>query len=146
MSDLVVVDEAAIFVGGVTIVEAIGYAAGSDIPVWSKTYSQAATGSFANFQHTPGDAAAVLRYATTARTSKNHPVYLFNYFHGVGSDSTTNADDLNPAQKTAIEEYADDWMAGYSDGVNTYVRAGPNGATATARLVLSSVRHRDFRT
>jgi hypothetical protein len=125
-------------------VETIGYAAGSDVPVFSKTYSQAGTGSFATFIACPGDCAALVRYTTTARTPKNHPVYLFNYFHSCGINTSGASDLLNTAQKTAIGTYASAWLSGFSDGTNTYVRAGPNGATATGQLVEQYVMHRDF--
>lgn len=144
ISDLIVADEAAALGDKQTIVHTWGYAAGSDVPVFSKAYTTAGTISTTFGGDTPGQCAAVLRYSTTARTSKNHPIYLFNFFHGATHDSAGAADVLYSTMKTAIEEYADDWMAGYSDGVNTYVRAGPNGATATARLVETYISHRDF--
>src|ERR1700748_2666187 len=80
-SDAVVTAEKAIYgINVCTIVQTIGYAAGSDIPVFNKTYSTNGTGSFTSWVGTPGDCTALLRYSTTARTPKNHPVYLFNYF------------------------------------------------------------------
>jgi hypothetical protein len=85
-----------------------------------------------------------VRYSTTARSAKNHPIYLFNYYHGIGSDGSAGVDVLDASQKAALETYATAWMAGFSDGTITAVRAGPNGATATSRLVLPEVRHRDF--
>jgi hypothetical protein len=69
---------------------------------------------------------------------------LFNYFHGVGQNTTGAADLMNTAQRTAIGTYASSWISGFSDGTNTYVRAGPNGATATGSLVDQYVMHRDF--
>jgi len=144
-ADLVVADEAEIYTSEVTIIQADGYAAGSDVPVFTKAYTTAGVGSFFAGAACPGDCAAVERYSTTAKTSKNHPVYLFNYFHGVKGDGAGSIDDVNPAQKTAYDEYGTDWIAGYSDGTNTYVRAGPNGATAISRLTHPFVRHRDFK-
>jgi hypothetical protein len=143
--DLVVADEADIFQSDVTIVRVDGYAAGSDVPVHTEAYTTAGAGSFASSDDTPGDAAALLRYSTTARSTKNHPVYLFNYFHGARFLAGSDADSLISGQKTAIEEYGTDWIAGYSDGTNTYVRAGPNGATAVSRIVSPFITHRDFR-
>jgi hypothetical protein len=145
-SDAVVTAEKAIYssVVPVTIVAATGYAAGSDVPVWSKTYSTVGTLATSTLQAAPGDCAALLRYATTARTSKNHPVYLFNYFHGVFMQSSPSQDSVYVNQKTAIETYATSWIAGFSDGALTLVRAGPNGATATSRLCETYITHRDF--
>jgi hypothetical protein len=143
--DLVVPDEAAIFISDVEIVRVDGYAAGSDVPVHTEAYTTVGTMAASVSDDVPGDCAALLRYSTTARSSKNHPVYLFNYFHGARMLAGSDADTLWATQKTAIEEYGDDWMAGYSDGTNTYVRAGPNGATAVSRIVSAFITHRDFR-
>jgi hypothetical protein len=85
-----------------------------------------------------------VRYGTAARSSKNHPVYLFNYYHRMHNDSTT-FDVINATQKTILTTYASAWISpGFSDGVNSYVRAGPNGATATGVVVENYLTHRDF--
>jgi hypothetical protein len=145
LSDAIVTAEKAIFPNRVTIVETIGYAAGSDVPVFTRAYSTVGTGSFTNTTAAPGEVAALVRYSTTARTPKNHPVYLFNYYHGVGWDSVEGVvDELGPDQKTAIATYATAWITGFSDGTITAVRAGPNGATATGSLVEDFLTHRDF--
>jgi hypothetical protein len=145
-SDAVVAAEKVALSGNVTIVETIGYEAGSDVPVFSKTYSQAGTGSFAGtITYTPGQTAALLRWSTTARTSKNHPIYLFNYYHGVlVKSSSAPFDELSADQKSAIDTYAGAWISGFSDGTHTLVRAGPNGATATGHQCEKYVTHRDF--
>lgn len=142
--DAVTADEKPIYRDDVSIVQGVGYEAGSDVPVFTKTYSLAGTGSFTSPVDTPGDCAALLRYATAARSSKNHPVYLYNYFHGALGTYGSAADSLASDQKTAIEEYGDDWLAGFSDGTHTCVRAGPNGATAVSRFVHPYITHRDF--
>lgn len=127
----------------VTIVEALGYAAGSDVPVATKTYSLAGTASLVTGSPCPGDVAALIRYSTTAKTPKNHPVYLFNYYHGVW-DVSSDVDKLNAGQRTLFGTYAAAWISGFSDGSITCVRAGPNGATATGSLVEQYLTHRDF--
>lgn len=147
LSDAVVTAEkAALLSTGnlTTIVETIGYAAGSDVPVFSKTYTTAGTFNPAGNPIAPGDCALLVRYATTARTAKNHPVYLWNYYHGVALNGPSAPDTPLIAQRTALGTYATAWLAGFSDGTNTLVRAGPNGATATGQLVETAVRHRDF--
>lgn len=144
LADAVVADEKAIYDSDTTIVEAVGYAAGSDVPVFMKSYSVAGTGSFTGNSQA-GEVAALARYETTARTSKNHPIYLFNYYHGcVNQSGAGNEDKLTTSQKTAIETYGAAWIAGYSDSVNTLVRAGPNGATGTAMECEEYTTHRDF--
>jgi hypothetical protein len=130
--------------GTSTIIQTIGYAAGSDVPVFTKAYSLTPTQTFTNWQEVPGDCTALMRYATTARTPKNHPVYLFNYYHGVGNATGGAADTLNPAQRSALGTYAAAWLSGFSDGTLTYVRAGPNGATAVGIANDTQITHRDF--
>lgn len=145
-SDAIVTAEKAIYqVGwGVSIVATYGYDAGSDVPVFSKTYATAATGSFTSWQPSPGDACALIRFSTSSRSSKNHPIYLFSYIHGVGNTSTQPADTLNANQRTAIGTYASAWVSGFSDGAVTHNRCGPQGHVATGQLVDTVIRHRDF--
>lgn len=133
------------------IVEAIGYNAGTATStnphgdaVWTKTYSVAGTFSPAVGDNpAPGDAAAIIRYDTDARSTKNHPVYLFNYYHSAYM-SGTNSDNLAADQKTLLEAYADQWITGFSDGAITRERCGPRGAVSTGRRVDPFIRHRDF--
>lgn len=136
--------EKAIYGAVVTIVSTTGYAAGSEIPVFSKTYSTAGTLTGLGLP-SPGDACGLVRYSTTARTTKNHPIYLFNYYHGVAAASSTTPDTINTAQVTAYGTYAGAWVgAGFSDGSTSYHRAGPNGATATGYIVEPYITHRDL--
>lgn len=142
--DAITTAEKAIFTSDITIVQAIGYNAGSDVPVASKTYSLSGTLSSSGNLPMPGECAAILRYSTAARTTKNHPVYLFNYFHGARCSSISGTDGLFGTQRTAIETYAGSWISGFSDGSITAVRAGPNGAAATGHETGQYVTHRDF--
>jgi hypothetical protein len=147
-ADAVVAAEKAIYSsasGACSITSAVGYAAGSDVPIFSKPYSVAGTGGSLGGTMGPGDAAALVRWATTARSSKNHPIYLFSFFHCPRiTISETIPDTLTAAYVTALQTYANAWMSGFSDGTNTYVRAGPNGATATGAFVEAQVTHRDL--
>ncbi len=143
LSDAIVTAEKAILPSTSTIVKTEGYAAGSDVPVFSKTYSTAGTWSPGTSLQTPGDVAFLVRYSTAARTPKNHPVYLFNYYHDAHVLGTP--DTLAASQSSAAATYAGAWVSpGFSDGATSYVRAGPNGATATGALVEPMVTHRDF--
>ena len=147
MADVIVAAEKAIYDSTVTIVKVEQLPPSSDVPTYSKTYSVAGTLSTTGASgYGPGDTAAVVRYATTARTSKNHPVYLFNYYHRPWQQTTGYPDALFSSQKTAMETYAQSWITGYnwSGGIGTIVRAGPNGATAVSRIVLPEITHRDF--
>jgi len=142
-SDAVVTAEKACLPSSCTIVQTVGYLASSDVPVFTKTYSTAGTLTVGAATPAPGDVAILVRYATAVRTSKNHPVYLFNYYHGVYLGAA--ADAILAAQATAFGTYSSTWIgAGFSDGSTSYVRAGPNGATATGALVETYAHHRDF--
>lgn len=144
--DNITTAEKAIFAAGVTLVEALGYAAGSDVPVRTKTYSLTGTltpgGSSAA---APGEVAALVRWSTAARSTKNHPIYLFSYYHRISVMSTgSDADLLETNQKAAMATYATSWITGFSDGSITAVRASPAGHIATGSLVEEYVTHRDF--
>jgi len=145
LSDAVVTAEKAQYDSAVTIIGTVGYAAGSDVPVFSKSYSTAGTltlvGTISAYS---ADAAALVRYATTARTSKNHPIYLFNYYHRPLHNASDATDDLWSTYLTALGTYAAHWISGFSDGTITAVRAGPNGATATGHFENHLVTHRDL--
>lgn len=91
----------------------------------------------------PGDGCALLRYSTLARTSRNHPVYLFSYIHGVHNRGD-DADKLAADQKVLIQAYGDAWVTGFDDGTGARERCGPHGAAATSARCDPFVRHRDF--
>jgi hypothetical protein len=144
LMDNVTAIEKTLFPSSCKITEAVGYAAGSDLPVASKTYSLTGTNAASGTQ-APGDTVMLLRWSTAARSVKNHPVYLFNYYHGAVMRAETNDNDLvATAQLTALGTFAADWISGFSDGTLTLVRAGPNGATATGSLAEEFLTHRDF--
>lgn len=145
LSNAVVTAESQCHSSVVTIVETIGYAAGSEVPVFTKTYSTAGVYTPGVNIQAPGDVAAMVRYATTARTPKNHPVYLYNWYHACYF-ATGAPDTLASSQSSLYSTYAGQWISGFSDGTITAVRAGPNGATATGSVVSSKTRHRDFPT
>lgn len=144
LMDAITTSEKASLLTNVTIVDAIGYDAGSDVPVSSKSYSIAGTLAISGGVQAPGDCAILVRYATAARSSKNHPVYLFNYYHGALVNPSI-PDNVWGTQITELDGHAGTWVSpGFSDGVNSYTRAGPNGASATGFLVEAVITHRDF--
>ena len=143
LADAIVLAEKAIYGTATTIVGVNYYAPGSDVAVWTRSYSTA--GTFAGGgSDLPGDNAALVRYTTSQRTSKNHPLYLFNYYHGVRNVGGTSPDNVLATQLTAYGTYANAWVNGFSDGVTTYKKAGPRGAVATGYVVEPFVTHRDF--
>jgi len=146
LSDAIVTAEKAIFPSlvnaGAKIVQTVGYAGGSEVPVFTKTYATDGTGAFAAWAPIPGDCAALIRYATPDRSTKNHPIYCFNYYHGVGSTgSFTTQDTLCTAQATAMATYATSWITGFSDGAVTVNRSRPSGDLVTGSLVELSLIH-----
>lgn len=143
LADAIVTLEKACYANPDQIVQAVGYLAGSNVPIFTKTYTTNGTLSTSTAEKAPGDVACLIRYATAARTAKNHPVYLFNYHHGAWCSATPDV--ALGAQTTALTAFATQWTgSGFSDGTTSYNRAGPNGATATGFLVEPYLRHRDF--
>ena len=148
LADAIVAAEKLIYsadTGDVTIVNAIYYDAGSDLPIGNKTYSQLGTGTTLGGTQAPGDCAALIRFSTTARSAKNHPIYLFSYMHGpkVLTDPV-QADKLATNYQSALQTYANAWVTGFSDGTVTHKRAGPNGAVAQGAFIEDYVTHRDL--
>src|SRR5262245_38771833 len=129
---------------GTKIVEATGYVGGSEVHVFQKTYSLNGTLATTGKHTTPGECAALVRWNTAARSTKNHPIYCFAYMHDPVYDSAAAPDVLSPAMKTALETYATAWITGFSDGSHTCVRATPRGEGATSRTVDTYITHRDF--
>lgn len=150
-ADLIVAEEKKQYIPDETIVEAKGYDASTATStnphgdaVWVKTYTT--VGTFVpgvNDTAVPGDCAILVRYGTPARTAKNHPVYLFNYYHNVFVQGDT-ADELATDQKALVEAYADKWLTGFMCDGTPRERCGPRGAVATSRRVDPYIRHRDF--
>lgn len=143
--------EKTIFDSDTEIISATGYDSASATPtnphgnaVFTTTLSVHGTGDFSADGFTaPGDCAIYVRYTTPARSEKNHPVYLANYYHGVYR-STDDQDVVAAGQVSAVNAYAADWLAGFSDGSSARERCGPHGAVATNRTTSTIVRHRDF--
>src|SRR5678816_991810 len=125
-----------------SIVATHGYAAGSDVPVYSKTYATAGQVATSGLAKQAGEVAAIIRWSTADRTEKNHPIYLFNYYHAVAANATTTPDTILTALATAMTTYGNAWVTGFSDGTVTHKRCGPNGHTATGVLVPTLLTHR----
>jgi hypothetical protein len=143
-SDAVVTAEKAVLHTSTTIVQALGYEPGNDVPVWTKTYSTAGTYTGGGGREQQAEVAALVRYSTNARSTKNHPIYCFNYYHRVSAAAMPDADMLISAQRTLFQTYAALWVAGFSDGTNLMVRCTPQGEVATGYTVDQYLTHRDF--
>jgi len=146
LMDNVTTAEKAIFPSATTIVEALGYAASSDVPVSTKTYSLTGTHTESGGTAPCGESAALIRYSTAARSTKNHPIYCFNYYHGVDNvgGAWATADQLLASIRTSMGTYAASWISGFSDGTHTLTRCSPAGHAATGSIVEEYLTHRDF--
>jgi hypothetical protein len=143
LMDAVAAAEVAIFDSATHIKQILGYEAGSEVAVSSKDYASYGTFS-AGGAASPGEVAALIRYSTLGRSTKNHPIYAFNYYHGVRLVSEEDPHIL-AAQVTAYEAYGTHWVStGFSDGTNTMTRSTPHGLTCVSRTVATYPTHRDF--
>lgn len=145
-ADSLVAQEQALFVSDIGFVRAVGYDATGTIGVYTKDYAVSGTFTGSDLENTPPDVAALVKWTTAKRSSKNHPVYLFNYMHGALIHAATARDAILFAQYTAINSYCDAWIAGQSDGTTDHHRCGPDGTLALTGAVEQYVRHRDFPT
>jgi hypothetical protein len=131
--------------GGAAIVLAEGLGPNSNIPL--HTLTTAADGLlFADSSHhvTPGDTAVLVRFHTPDRSVKNHPVYLFSYYH---TPTVVNGvvDVVSPDQVTQLQTYSQQWLTGFADGVTSYRRSRPNvGTLADSFTVMPEITHRDL--
>jgi hypothetical protein len=127
-----------------TIVEYTQYDPGSDVPVRTASVSVAGTLPLTGGNKCPSDATSMLRFSTSQRTSKNHPIYLFKYFHACLSDSSTNGDFLQSTLSSRLDSFGNDVVAGFNDGTSVRNVTGPYGAVAIGHLNDGYVNHRDF--
>lgn len=145
LMDAVVLLEKSCYTSWIAIDEAFGYGPTSDVAVASKAYSTGGTLDSSGGTLVPGDCAAVLRQATTKMSVKNHPVYVFSYFHGpMYTTAGTLVDTLLATQKTAIQAFGTAWVSGISVGARTYKRCTPDGHLVTGSLCNTYIGHRDF--
>jgi len=137
--------EKAIFNANCSIIAAHGYAPGSEVAVKNSTLSIAGTGPISSVVELPGDCALVLRMATTKKSTKNHTVYCFSYFHAVlGDTSLGSGDTAISSQTAAVQALGDAWKNGFTAGGRTYKRTTPDGHLVTGAAVDPYIGHRDF--
>lgn len=137
--------EKACFSSVVSLIGGVGYEAGSEVPVWSGGSLVAGTVTpGGNDRLMPGDCTRLIRWTTDARTGKNHPIYLFKYFHGVYNNSADPADIPSSVNNVGLVALRDGLVSGVSDGVNTYHLCGPYGAVALVGTIQNLIGHRDF--
>jgi len=143
--DKVVLQEKAIHSPTVTIVSTQGYAPGSEVAIASATYSTVGTLSTTGASATPGECCAILRMATTKKSTKNHSVYVFSYFHAALYGTAGGlADTLFTTHLNAINTYGSDWFSGMTVGGRVFKRTTPDGHATTGRVTQTFIGHRDF--
>jgi hypothetical protein len=122
LADNVIDDEKTLYDSSVTVVRAIGHEPGESVAVWSYDYAAASEEVAGTLTEgvsvvpQGGDSAAWIRWSTDQLTSRGKPIYLRSYWI------------------TAAQAYGDAWIAGYSDGTETYHRAGPHGVVGLVAL------------
>lgn len=144
LADAIVTAEAQLFTAAVEIVGAVGYALDGSPSVFNATYTTPGAGVIAGGFPIPGYNTMNLRYLTDQRTSKGHPIYLRNYYHGA-EIAAGDTDTLLLVQHTALQHFGNLWVTGFSDGSVTHKRAGPNGAVAQVATASQWVGHRTLR-
>jgi hypothetical protein len=128
-----------------TIVSADCLVAGTDVPLHTINIGTAGTFPVSGNLPVPLHMCALVRWSTDARTSKNHPIYLFNYLHATARKSGSNIEHVDDNLKSNVNTYlCNAFTSGFTVAGVTYRRAGPNGAVALDGHVEDFLSHRDF--
>lgn len=143
--DAIVLLEKAMITSDQKVIQCQGFAPGSEVAVATKAYTTVGTMSSTGGTATPGDCAVVLRMATTKKSTKNHTVYVFSYYHRALWDTAGGSSDTVFAnQKNQIQDYATAWINGITVAGRPYKRTTPDGHLTTGRTVDQWIGHRDF--
>lgn len=127
-----------------TIVEAVGYNGGSFLPVYTRAYAHAGSVALVGPAFAPLECVYLLKFTTDARSTKNHPIYLYNYIHNAMIDSATTPETPRADMLAVWNTRCNELVAGYSDGTLTRKRCGPRGAVAQSGACETYLTHRDF--
>lgn len=131
--------------GGARVVRGVGLGPNSNIPVHELVSTHDGQIPLGGIDALPGDVAAIMKCTTPDRSVRNHPIYLFSYFHAAQKNIGSPADELATVQHTAMNTYCSEWLAGFSDGNGLYHRSRPNNGTLiTGAAVDPLVTHRDL--
>jgi hypothetical protein len=127
-----------------SITEVVGYDIGSDVPVYTDSTVTAGIYAASTLPVMPLEVAALARFSTTQRSTKNHPIYLYKYFHAAQNDGGADAEKLRAGMKSTIEGEMANLVAGFSDGSGTRILCDSRGAVAQGYVVKAELTHRDF--
>lgn len=145
LRDAIVLLEKAILPSDTAIIGAHGYAPGSEVAIYNSTIAVGGLVVLTSKTKLPKDCALVLRQATTKKSTKNHVVYCFSYFHGVvQANSATNGDAAHSSQLTPLQALGDAWNTGIVVGARTFKRTTPDGHLVTGATAHPLIGHRDF--
>jgi hypothetical protein len=121
------------------------YDIGSDVPVYSIERNAAGTFDPATPQWNPLEVSILARYTTTQRTSKNHPIYLYQYLRdGMTQAGQPDRELANTDQKENVRQLCAALVDGFVIGGSTYKKASRYGAVAQDVTVEQYLTHRDF--
>lgn len=126
------------------IVEAIQYDIGSDVPVATDSTIHAGTYPSTGDPIMPLEVCALWRLTTAHRTSKNHPIYGFKYFHNVQSNGGSDHESLRSGWASTAASEMNAILAGLSDGSTTRQWCDARGAVFQGGTVQPELTHRDF--
>lgn len=146
MSDAVWNEIKSVTCSRVTLVETVGYNPGSSLPVYTKSYGASGTYTDTSNPQAHGEACMLWRFSTTQRSTKNHPIYLFKWFHGTQTDGATSPDTLRSGIHSSCSSVIAAIVAGLSDGTLTRVYCGPRGAVAQSGTCDTLLAVREFPT
>jgi hypothetical protein len=147
LADWLVGIEKYILATEVTIIGAVGYDPGSDVPVWSKSYSQAGLEVPGSSERVgPLEQALLVRFTTTQRSVKNHPIYGFKYYHGAIVADGTDRELVPSGRKTSWDSQIAGMVSGTTVGGTLYKVSGPRGAVYQSGACETYYTHRDFPT
>lgn len=126
------------------LIEYIGYHRGSDVPVYTRTATTAGTYPATGNPVMPLEVAVLARMTTDARTSKNHPIYGFKYFHNIQNDGGSDHEKARVGYVSTLGGQLADILTGIPDGTTTRQWCDARGAVFQSRFVLPELTHRDF--
>lgn len=130
----------------VTLVEATAYNAGSFLPVYTHTFGATGTYTDSANPQAAGEMCMLWKMTTDQRSTKNHPIYLFKWFHGMQSEGATSPDTLRAGIQSTAAGQLTSLLAGINDGTNTRKYCGPRGAVAQSGSVNTLLHAREFPT
>lgn len=121
-----------------------GYLDDSSPAVFTEIEDAFGTSTDSGLEKQTAYVATLLAWSTDAHNARGGPIFLHNYLHGAITQST-DSDEVPSDQLTGLTAFAHRWSdagTGFSDGTNTYKRAGPEGVAGLVGTCREFVSHR----